>query len=167
MRALAPLFLGLLALLGGMMESHLELAEGNREAAIEAVERAESFEFPLLLFGAAVLYIRAGAWEKAEARLRRAIELDPALPHAQATLSWILTLRGNPGEAAEAALRNLELDYSSAFSHFALGLAMIEQGEGDRALAAFEQAASLRPAWVQPRAWADAVRTRKAGDALA
>jgi tetratricopeptide (TPR) repeat protein len=144
-----------------MMESHLELADGNREAAIAAIERAESAEFPLLLFGAAMLYVRIGAWEEAETRLRRAIELDPALPHAQATLSWVLTERGNAAEATEAALKNIESDYSSAFSHFALGLAMIAQREGDRALHAFEQAASLNPAWQDPRAWAEAIRARK------
>jgi tetratricopeptide (TPR) repeat protein len=108
-----------------------------------------------------VLYIRVGAWDEAETRLRRAIELDPALPHANGVLAWILTQSGNQVEATEAALRNIELDYSSAFSHFALGLAMVSQGEGDRALAAFEQATLLRPAWLQPRAWAEAVRARK------
>jgi tetratricopeptide (TPR) repeat protein len=154
-----------LALLAGMMESHLELTEGNRESAIAAIQRVESTNIPMLLFGAAALYIRVGAWDEAETRLRRAIELDSALPHAHATLAWILTQRGNQVEATEAALRNIELDYSSAFSHFALGLAMVAQGEGDRALAAFEQATLLRPSWLRPRAWAEAVRARKPGEA--
>jgi tetratricopeptide (TPR) repeat protein len=152
-----------LALLVGLMESHVELAEGNREAALAAIARAESSGFPFVLFGAAVLYIRLGAWEEAETRLRRVIELDPAMRYARTALSWVLIQRGNGEEAAEVAIKDLQLDYSSAFSHFALGLAMVAQGEGDRALAAFDQAAFFRPAWIQPRAWAEAVRARKPG----
>jgi tetratricopeptide (TPR) repeat protein len=119
-----------LALLVGLMESHVELAEGNREAALAAIERAESSEFPWLLFGAAILYLRIGAWEEAEARLRRTIELDPAMRHARTALSWVLTQRGKGEEAAEVALKDVQLDYSSAFSHFALGLAMVARRSG-------------------------------------
>jgi hypothetical protein len=39
---------------------------------------------------------------------------------------------------------------------------MVGEGDGDRALAAFEQAAALNPAWSGARAWAEAVRERKA-----
>jgi predicted AlkP superfamily phosphohydrolase/phosphomutase/Flp pilus assembly protein TadD len=148
--------------LRSMMEPHLALADGDREAAAAGLEASGIYGIPMLDFGMAMLALRLGRVEDCEKRLRQIVRIDPAFALARGTLSWLLSIRGENEQAAAAALENIESDYASPFGHFLLGLAMVGEGDGDRALAAFEQAAALNPAWSGARAWAAAVRERKA-----
>ena len=147
--------------LRSMMETHLALAAGDREEAAAAFDAAPAHGIPMIDFGLAMLALRLGREEDCEKRLRDILEMDPAFALARGTLSWLLARRGENAEAAEAAMVNIESDYSSAFGHFLLGLAMVGEGDDDRALSAFENAVSLNPAWTAARAWAGAVRERK------
>jgi tetratricopeptide (TPR) repeat protein len=149
-------------MLRSMMETHLALADGDRAAAAAGLEASGVHGIPILDFGSAMLALRLGRVEDCEQRLREILRIDPAFALARGTLSWLLSSRGENRQAAAAALENIESDYSSPFGHFLLGLAMVGEGDGDRALAAFEQAAALNPAWSGALAWAEAVRERKA-----
>jgi predicted AlkP superfamily phosphohydrolase/phosphomutase len=154
---------GRLGSVRSMMETHLALADGDREEAAAALEAAPVHGIPIIDFGLAMLALRLGREDDCEQRLRDILQIDPAFALARGTLSWLLSQRGQSAEAATMAMANIEGDYSSAFSHFLLGVAMVGEGDGDRALAAFENAASLNPGWTGARAWAEAVREQKAG----
>jgi predicted AlkP superfamily phosphohydrolase/phosphomutase/tetratricopeptide (TPR) repeat protein len=151
------------ALLVSLIESHLDFAEGNRAGARAAIERAEArgHRLPLVNLAAGMMYLRLASWDDAESRFRRAVELDPSCQAAHMLLSWLLSERGKNSQAVEAALKSLEIDYASAFSHFALGLAMVGTADGERALQAFEQSLSLKPGWLPARAWTELVRAQR------
>jgi tetratricopeptide (TPR) repeat protein len=141
----------------------VDLAEGNRAGARAAIKRAEAWghRLPLVNLAAGMMYLRLASWDDAESRFRRAVALDPSCQPAQMMLAWLLSERGKSREATEAALKSLEIDYASAFSHFALGLAMVGAADGDRALEAFEQSLSLNPGWLPARAWTELVRAQR------
>jgi len=90
--------------------------------------------------------------------LARALELDPAFQQAYAALSSMLSDQGQDQAAAQAALDALELDYSSAISHFALGIAMLGAGTGEQARVAFERSLTFDPQMREAREWVAALR---------
>jgi len=77
--------------------------------------------------------------------LRKAIELDAALPDAPFTLGVVLWQTGRPEDAVVAFRRAITIrpDYDEA--HYMLGTVLRQLGDGDAALAAFREAIRLRP----------------------
>jgi predicted AlkP superfamily phosphohydrolase/phosphomutase len=150
---------GLSAIFSGLLFAHLELAEHRIAPALEALESAEraGAGVPVVNYAAGLLYIRLRHWEKAEQRLKHAVELDPTFQAAQNTLAALLAVRGKGDEAAEVALQSLQVDYGSALGHLAFGIAMAGTGDGDEALKAFERSSVFDPNLPQARAWARAI----------
>ena len=85
--------------------------------------------------------------EKAEARLRRAIELNPDYGPAHHWYAVVLSALGQEKEALEHSRIALETDPTSPMAH--LGVARMQREAGDlpAALAAYEEALRLDPAF--------------------
>jgi TolB-like protein/class 3 adenylate cyclase len=97
--------------------------------------------------------------KEANAEARRmfetAVELDPEYSRAHNGLGWSHYRDANTGWsedyqksvdlAFDSARRAWELDPSDYWSHWLLGLVYIEQGQHDKAVAAYEQAGRLNP----------------------
>jgi len=151
---------GLIGAMASLLEAHLD-AESPR--ALECVQRAAQLApaFPLGCFLAAAVHLRARRWEDAEEQLRRSIALDPSFQPAHEAMSRLLSVRGRTGEAVEAALAGLQIEYGSASSHFALGLALVGEGKESQALQAFDWSRELNPEFRAAGAWAAAIRIRK------
>jgi tetratricopeptide (TPR) repeat protein len=146
-----------------LIDARLEASEGNTAAALSAIQQAELLgpDLPIVNFAAAIMYTRLASWEKAEKRVRRAIAQDPAFQGAHNLLSRLQSHRGDSAQAAASALNSLEIDYASALSHLALGLARIGTGEGDEALRAFEKSLQLDPRQEEARAWVSLLRNEQ------
>jgi tetratricopeptide (TPR) repeat protein len=90
----------------------------------------------------------------AEAELRRALELDPALVEARIRLAHVLSERGELAEAAALARTALETRLSAFYEVYAalvLGRSAVRLGHLDEARAAFDRAARLAPEAQAPR----------------
>jgi predicted AlkP superfamily phosphohydrolase/phosphomutase/tetratricopeptide (TPR) repeat protein len=146
-----------------LIETHLALLEQRKEDARSTIQKAERLggDNAVVTYAAGLLYVLLKSWDEAERAFRHSITLDPAfqLPHEM--LSRVLTVQGKNQEAADAALRSLEIDYASAFSHLALGLAMVGAGDGDLALSAFEKSAALNARSIEAQGWLAALRAEQ------
>ena len=91
------------------------------------------------------LMFPGGRTQQALAETRRARELDPISPIANATLAWHLYLAGHSDEALAQAQKTLELDPNFALGHSNLGLAYLQKKMYPEAMAQFEKAAELDP----------------------
>ncbi len=85
-----------------------------------------------------------GWLEEAEKEFRKAIELDPAAPHAHENLAAVHVRRGRWREALSEHLRAAELDPAGAASRFGLASFLLSHGL-DLAVSEFREAASLDP----------------------
>ncbi len=81
----------------------------------------------------------------AEKELRRALELDPRLPTANAILGEVLVKMGDAPGAAEALRRELALNPNHFDSHLLLGLLLRQDSRNDEALEHVKKALVLRP----------------------
>lgn len=156
--------------LTGAMASLLEAQiEGESPSGQAALLRAESLapEVPLVCYLAAGAHLRTKNWEAAERQLRRSLELDPSFQPSHDMLAHLLAAQGRTSEAVDAALAALEIDAGSAMSHFALGLALVGDGDPERALRAFDWSRELNPQLRDAGLWAAAVRIRQRAEAAA
>jgi len=146
-----------------LIETHLALLENREQDARTTIQKAERLggDNAVVTYAAGLLYVLLESWDAAERAFRHSIALDPAfqLPHEM--LSRVLTMQGKNQEAADAALSSLEIDYASAFSHLALGLAMVGAGDGDLALNAFEKSAALNSRSIEAQGWLAALRAEQ------
>lgn len=85
------------------------------------------------------------AWARAEELARRAVELDPTLAEAHASLGLTLALQGDRQGALAALGRALELNPSYAPARHWRGNVLAERGELARAVEDLERAATLDP----------------------
>jgi Tfp pilus assembly protein PilF len=150
-----------------MLESHLETARGDSSKAMAAVNAAErlGFDRPLVCWAAGWMYLCHGDLSRSEAALRQAVKLDASFEQAYSLLARVLALRGNGEEAVQQALSGLSVDYASASLHAALGLALIQSGEEDKALEAFETSLGFDPQGKEATAWAGRLSCRRATSA--
>ncbi|MGH9803617.1 MAG: protein kinase domain-containing protein [Candidatus Acidiferrales bacterium] len=91
------------------------------------------------------LMFPGGRPEEALVETRRARELDPISPIANATLAWHLYLARRSDEALEQARKTLDLDPNFPLGHVNLGLAYLQKRMYPDAMAAFERAVELDP----------------------
>jgi Flp pilus assembly protein TadD len=81
----------------------------------------------------------------AETSLRRAVELDPALPDPPYTLGVVLWQTGRFDEAAQAFREATTRRPGYADAHFMLGTVLQQQGDAPGAEAAFRRAIQMAP----------------------
>ena len=149
--------------LASLLDAQLAFLEGASGQAQDALHRAQTqgADLPIVNYAAAVMFLLMSSWDRAEKLLRRAIALDPSFQAAHNMLARLLSHRGDSTQAAEFARSGLEIDYASAFSHFALGLAMVGARDGDQALEAFENSLAWDPNLQQARSWVAALRAEQ------
>jgi hypothetical protein len=123
------------------------LNNGNLERAKEMFERAEANNppFPILFYYLGQVYLLLDIPDNAIQAFARFLELDPCLPHAYLGLSEALLRSQRFEEAAEAALSAVGARFSEPAMHLALGRAMAQLGDKERAIEAYETAIRLAP----------------------
>lgn len=114
--------------------------------------------YNVYLSGKAWLDQRTPGWQaQAEARFRRALELDPGYAPPYAGLAVTLIIGKGPGphvqEARSLAETATEMDPEFAFGHAALGLIQISLAEFDNGLDSLRLATKLDPSLSLAWAW--------------
>jgi predicted AlkP superfamily phosphohydrolase/phosphomutase/tetratricopeptide (TPR) repeat protein len=90
-------------------------------------------------------YARLGQWNDARRAFDRALELDPANPHALVGLSRVSLGERRFEEAAGFALAAIQRLHHYPLAHFLLGLALGRLNHFERALTAWETTLQLNP----------------------
>ena len=132
---------------GQFMAGFVALSNGNLDRAKEMFERAEANNppFPILFYYLGQVYLLLDLPDNAIQAFSRFLELDPCLPHAYLGLSEALLRAQRFEEAAEAALSAVGARFSEPAMHLALGRAMAQLGDKERAIEAYETAIRLVP----------------------
>ena len=132
---------------GQFMAGFVALNQGNFDHARKMFEQAEANnpQFPILFYYLGQVYLLLDLPDNAIHAFNRFLELDPCLPHAYLGLSEALLRSKRFEEAAEAALSAVGARFSEPAMHLALGRAMAQLGEKDRAIEAYETALRLAP----------------------
>jgi len=156
---------GLAAAHTKILESYVELAEGNRHQALLLTMAAErmGFERPVVNWLAGQVYARLGDLSRAEEALRNAVRLDPSFEAAQILLAKVLIARGDKTGASAAALKGLSVDYGSAALHSALGVSQALAGDEENALRSFETSLFFDPQFQEAALWAARLAEQRAG----
>ena len=143
LRSLARFDAAALEFLGGCVQ----VAEGNLEAAIASLKKAEKRAPQRLAMHIHVgeAYLQLKNWEDATRAFRKAIKIDPENAHAQLGLARSLLLRRKNKMAARVALKAIGLMYHYPLAHYALAVALHRIGQVDRALEALRVALSQNP----------------------
>ena len=132
---------------GQFMAGFVALSQGDFDLAKEMFERAEANNppFPILFYYLGQVYLLLDLPDNAIQAFSRFLEMDPCLPHAYLGLSEALLRSQRFEEAAEAALSAVGARFSEPAMHLALGRAMAQLGEKERAAEAYETALRLAP----------------------
>lgn len=128
-------------LLGVALVQDKQIEQG--QAILDRVLRDGESAETRLLMGTAKL--GAGDYAGARDDLRRAVELNPALPMAHGLLGRTLMDLGDPPGAAEAFRRELQNDPNDFDANLFLGVLLKQDNALEEAMARFEKAAALRP----------------------
>jgi tetratricopeptide (TPR) repeat protein len=121
--------------------------EGKVDAAIATYEAllASAPGVPLVHYNLGAAYKKKGDLPKAEAAMRRALELDPAFVDGYVGLATLLAESGRQDEAIEVIRQGAAANAQSGRLQYALGV--LAEGKGDVATAkqAFLKAEELDP----------------------
>ena len=149
-----------------MLMSTLCMMSGDSEGALEHLTAAERASRPTAPIRNRIggLYLRLNRADEAERAFRSAIEMDPGQANAHAGLAAALLWKGQPKEAAEAALDAVGLKYDAPHSHYLLGVALARLGRIPRAVQALETCLALRPNSPAAHDWLAAIHEQAGGD---
>ncbi len=126
-----------------------ESIRSAREAISKALELNERLPDAHAWLGV-ILTEHDWNWPAAEARYRRAIELDPNFAYAHKLYAEFLTYMGRFEEAMEEARVSMRLDPRSVVTHSMLGIALYTARRYDEAIPVLREALSLDPAHPLP-----------------
>ena len=132
---------------GQFMAGFVALNHGSLDRAKEMFEAAEANNppFPILFYYLGQVYLLLDLPERAQKAFSRFLELDPCLPLAYLGLSESFLRCKQFEEAAEAALDAVGANFAEPAMHLALGRAMAQLGEKERAIEAYQTAIRLNP----------------------
>jgi tetratricopeptide (TPR) repeat protein len=147
----------------------MEVANGNSEAGLAALLRAEQAE-PLLpnlhvRLGESYLGL-SGRIEDARRAFVRALEIDGDSPEAHVGLSTVYLRQRKFEAAASEALIAVGLQHFSPLGHFNLGIALARLGQLDRAKLAFETSLTILPGLALAHRWLGILYRQAGGDAV-
>ncbi len=121
--------------------------DGKTDAAIASYEAilATAPGVPLVHYNLGAAYKKKGDLAKAEASMRKAVELDPGFVDGYVGLATLLAESGKPDQAIEAVRQGATANPKSGRLQYALGV--LAEGKGDSATAreAFLKAEELDP----------------------
>lgn len=147
------------------LQSRIELADGNRHAAMEAA--MDGLRRAPHAAASHVAVARCAAarrdWAAVETCVRQALALDARHEEAQHLLSVALSLRGRHDESLGASRRMLASDPHSADGHSALGWTLLWAGDHQQARGHFRESLRIDPS--HPGARAGLLESLKARNA--
>ena len=138
------------------------LAEGNEEAALAALRKAEAADpyLPRLHIELGTIYLRQRRWGESRSAFERALSIDGDSAEACYGLAVALTRQGHYAEAAEWTLRAVGLRHFYPAAHFQLGLILARLGWPERAVQALETGLTMRPGASNMRRYLATLYTR-------
>jgi Flp pilus assembly protein TadD len=121
--------------------------EGRIEEAVAAYEAiaAAAPQIPLVHYKLAAAYKKKGDTAKAEASLRKSIELDPGFVDGYVSLATLLAESGKRDQAIEVVKQGAATNEKSGRLPYALGVLEVGAGNNATAREAFLKAESLDP----------------------
>jgi len=140
--------------------------EGNMDDALAALLKAEQSDprLPDLHLRIGETYLRQKRTSDAERAFQRALDIDGDSPEAHLGLALVQLRQRRNEEAAEQALLAVGLQHFLPMGHFYLGVALARLGHRERAIVAFESAASMLPGLLAAHRWLAALCTQPGGD---
>ncbi|MBM3593492.1 MAG: tetratricopeptide repeat protein [Alphaproteobacteria bacterium] len=125
---------------------------GRVEAALEDYRRAQQLDPRAIWVHVALAegYSQGGRLDEALGEIRKALALQPRDPWALFHEGQVLLAMNRTREAMLATRRGLDQDSNSADLRLLLGRVWLKLGNPTEAISAFEQAARLAPAMVEP-----------------
>jgi tetratricopeptide (TPR) repeat protein len=125
-------------------------SQGRVEEAAVALEAAarQCPDRPDLMCSVADAYIHLKRWEQAEAVLSHAAAIDPHDPVVHEKLARLALARERFEDAADHALRALELKHFFPEAHYTLGVALTWMKDYDHAIQSFKVAVSMQPGMI-------------------
>ena len=134
--------------LGNVLRSHEKWAEAADAYSNAIAALGSSFgkkQWSLLYFRG-ISYERAGAWDKAEADFRKALEFEPEQPQVLNYLGYSLIDKGKSlSEALEMVKKAVELRPNDGYIVDSLGWAYYKLGDYEESVKQLERAVELRP----------------------
>jgi class 3 adenylate cyclase/tetratricopeptide (TPR) repeat protein len=115
---------------------------GSERAYIKALE-LDPTNVPARQHYGIFLLTPLGRHEQAAAELERALELDPQISWTEVDLAGALIRAGRPDQAKERLLSVIARDPTFPHAHRQLGLACVELGDHEQAIAAFQKTVEL------------------------
>lgn len=128
-------------------QATMMISEGKISEAIPYLERAIRLrpDYALLHQNLAYAYARTKNYDKAEAELRRAIDLDPRNQFDWYGLGTLYLSNNKPAEANRTFSRMLELNPKSAYAHFGLAAVASAENKHELALQELDKSIALDP----------------------
>ena len=144
----------------------IHFEEGNLDDALASLLRAEQSDprMPDLHLRIGETYMRQKRTGDAERAFQRALDIDGDSPEAHLGLALVHLRQRRNEEAAEQALVAVGLQHFLPMGHFYLGVALARLGHRERAVVAFETAASMLPGLLAAHRWLAALCTQPGGD---
>ncbi|SFK26240.1 Tetratricopeptide repeat-containing protein [Falsiroseomonas stagni DSM 19981] len=136
-----------MARLGDLLRARNRFADAIAayDAALERVGTPTAAEWPLL-YARGIAHERAGAWPRAEADFKRALELSPEQPYVMNYLAYTWVEQGKDLPAARRMLeRAVELRPNDGNIVDSLGWALFKMGDLPGAIRWLERAVELEP----------------------
>lgn len=144
----------------------IHFEEGNMEDALASLLKAEQSDprLPDLHLRIGQTYLRQKRTDDAERAFQRALDIDGDSPEAHLGLSLVRLRQRRNEEAAEQALLAVGLQHFLPLGHFYLGVALARLGHRERAIVAFETAASMLPGLLAAHRYLATLCTQPGGD---
>jgi predicted AlkP superfamily phosphohydrolase/phosphomutase/tetratricopeptide (TPR) repeat protein len=144
----------------------IRFEEGDMDGALASLLKAESADprMPDLHLRIGQTYLRQRRTADAERAFLQALEIDGDSPDAHLGLAVVRLRQRRNEDAAEQALLAVGLQHFLPVGHFHLGVALARLGHRERAVLAFETAASMLPGLLAAHRWIAALCTQAGGD---
>jgi predicted AlkP superfamily phosphohydrolase/phosphomutase/tetratricopeptide (TPR) repeat protein len=144
----------------------IHFEEGNMDDALVSLLKAEQSDprLPDLHLRIGQTYLRQKRTEDAKRAFQRALDIDGDSPEAHLGLSLVRLRQRRNEEAAEQALLAVGLQHFLPLGHFYLGVALARLGHRERAIVAFETAASMLPGLLAAHRYLATLCTQPGGD---
>lgn len=144
----------------------IQFHEGEMERALASLQRAEEADprLPDLYLRIGETYLRLRRHDDAERAFLRALEIDGDSPEAHLGLSMVRLRQRRNEEAAESALVAVGLQHFLPTGHFHLGVALARLGHRERAVLAFDTAATMLPGLLAAHRWLATLYVQPGGD---
>jgi predicted AlkP superfamily phosphohydrolase/phosphomutase/tetratricopeptide (TPR) repeat protein len=139
----------------GLLMGIIHFEEGNMDEALTSLLQAEQADprLPDLHLRIGETYMRQKRTDDAERAFQRALDIDGDSPEAHLGLALVRLRQRRNEEAAEQALLAVGLQHFLPLGHFYLGVALARLGHRQRAIVAFETAASMLPGLMAAHRW--------------